>query len=47
MIELKDECNQKAIFLAKHFNENFENYKENASSVIPNDAPLSFVESKS
>ena len=42
--EDKNAYNQKAIFLAKQFNENFENYKEYASSEILNSAPLSFVE---
>ena len=34
---------KKAIFLAKQFNENFENYKEYASSEILNSAPLSLL----
>ena len=42
--EDKNAYNQKAIFLANQFNENFENYKEYASSEILNSAPLSFVE---
>ena len=42
--EDKNAYDQKALFLAKKFNENFENYKEYASSEILNAAPLSFVE---
>jgi hypothetical protein len=35
------------MFLAKKFNENFENYKEYASSEILNAAPLKFIELES
>ena len=38
---------KRALFLAKKFNENFENYKEYASSEILNAAPVSFVELES
>jgi phosphoenolpyruvate carboxykinase (ATP) len=45
--EDKNAYDQKALFLAKKFNENFENYKEYASSEILNAAPVSFVELES
>jgi phosphoenolpyruvate carboxykinase (ATP) len=45
--EDKNDYDQKAMFLAKRFNENFENYKEYASSEILNAAPASFVELES
>jgi hypothetical protein len=35
------------LFLAKQFNENFENFKEYASSEILNAAPVSFVKLES
>ena len=45
--EDKNAYNQNAMFLAKQFNENFEKYKEYASSEILNAAPLRFVELES
>ena len=45
--EDKNAYDQKALFLAKQFNENFENFKEYASSEILNAAPVSFVKLES
>ena len=45
--EDKNAYDQKAMFLAKQFNNNFEGFKENASSEILNAAPLNSVEFKS